>query len=34
MSDGLASLSFITGISEWPPASSLASENLVSRLAA
>ena len=34
MSDGLASRSFIAGISEWPPARSLASGFLASRLAA
>jgi hypothetical protein len=34
MSDGFASRSFITGISEWPPAKSFASGSLVSRLAA
>ena len=34
MSDGLASRSFITGMSEWPPASTFASGNLASRLAA
>ena len=33
-SEGLASRSFITGISEWPPARSFASAFLASRLAA